>query len=170
MSASLLQLQYSYRKATSLIDRMNTTDRSELKDLCCQIRQAEEELNVKANDFLCFCRSSCKGSCCRKMLIDAVIGVSDFVYILVEAAELRDTISQCLEREEAFNTPKCPFLKDDVGPCQFPDPLRPKVCLTSFCQSDAVVRAAIRHVNKCFRKIGRFIFLKGWREGLWLGI
>ena len=157
-----MSLNYSYRRAAALIDRMKTAERMRLEHLCRRIQEAEEMLNAAAAELLQNCGDLCQGICCRNLHMDAVIDLADFVYILAQDATLRDTISRCLQHEEAFYTSNCPFLEGGVGPCVFPGHLRPEVCITSFCRGDASIRTEIGCVRKCFRTLERSIFLKRW--------
>lgn len=158
-----MSLNYAFRRAVVLIDGMNAAERARLSDLCSRVRAAEEELTSAASRLLQDCGVRCRGICCRNLEMDAVIAYGDFVYILEGAAWLGDAIARNLEREEPFYTSNCPFLEGGVGPCIFPADLRPEVCVTSFCRDDAEVRAEIRRVRRCFRRLGWFLFLSGWR-------
>jgi hypothetical protein len=71
-----------------------------------------------------------------------------------------------LAEDEPLFTADCMFLKGGIGPCLFPDGVRPEKCVLSFCGDDAPIAANIRSVHRGFVRLHRFLLL--CRPGLLL--
>jgi hypothetical protein len=132
-----------------------------LARLCRQIQDAERKLNAAAALRLKGCLEDCRGLCCRNLQLDAVFGISDFVYILALEPLLDARIGESIRREDPLFTSNCLFLEQEVGPCIFPPDVRPEVCITSFCRGDDALKSDIRQVKRGFWKLG---LLLGFRR------
>ncbi len=155
-----MSLQYKFRQATRFVDGLSPDDYGILKNICIEIQGTENRLRKRAEDLLQRCYSACEGLCCRNLDLDAVISKEDFVYLLTNAGELRDTIAACLQNEPAFFTFDCVFLKNGIGPCIFPPDVRPLTCLVTFCDDETSVKKEITQVKKKFLKLYWFIFFR----------
>ena len=155
-----MSLQYKFRQATRFVDGLSPDDYGILKNICIEIQGTENRLRKRAEDLLQRCYSACEGLCCRNLDLDAVISKEDFVYLLTNAGELRDTIAACLQNEPAFFTFDCVFLKNGIGPCIFPPDVRPLTCLVTFCDDETSVKKEITQVKKKFLKLYWFIFFQ----------
>lgn len=144
-----------FNAAEKFLEGLNAAEREGLKEICGAIRTAERDLQHKARPLLERCMTGCQGLCCRNIDLEDILGRDDFIYILTLRPSLRRAIRQCLIRESAFPA-DCMFLKDGVGPCLFPDDLRPKVCVMTFCFDHTSVRREIRRVGAGFNKLARF--------------
>jgi hypothetical protein len=155
-----MSLMYFSRKAAGILRRLPSGRRGALALLCRNINAAEKKLNAAAALRLKGCLEDCRGLCCRNLQLDAVFGLTDFVYLLTVMPTLEVGISECLRIEEPLFTSDCPFLQRGVGPCLFPSDVRPEVCITSFCRDDEALKAEIRRVKICFWKLGVFLHFK----------
>jgi len=137
--------------------RVAPYDRAIREKQCRSIRIAEEQLAAGRSAFL-RCFRGCEGLCCRNLEIDAVIGFSDFVYLLTVERQLQESISICLEHEKkVFYTGDCVFLINGKGPCIFPQTSRPEVCITTFCYDVEPVKQEIRCVKLQFMKLNFYL-------------
>jgi len=155
-----MNLQYKFKQATRFINDLCPEEYSALKNICKEIQGAENKLRINAEDLLQRCYTACEGLCCRNLDLDAVISKEDFVYLLTNASELRDTIAACLQNEVAFFTFDCIFLKNGIGPCIFPPDVRPLTCLVTFCGDETSVKKEITQVKKKFLKLYWFIIFR----------
>lgn len=156
-----MSIQYDFRQARRFTKRMTGDDRERLAILCRRIQQAESELLAAAAPLMDICAAQCRGICCRNIHLDAIIGRGDLVFILALRPDLASEMADCLENEPLFYTADCVFLKNGVGPCIFPDNLKPDVCLTTFCEDTAAVTREIRRVKRQFLKLDFFIAFSG---------
>lgn len=140
------------------IDRLSPSDIEGLRCLCREIQIAEEKLLATGRSAFHRCHNGCEGLCCRNVALDEIIGLSDFIYILTLADDLRQSMASCLENENRFFTGDCIFLLNGKGPCIFPPALRPEVCITTFCTSVESVNIEIRQVKYLFMKLNVYIF------------
>jgi hypothetical protein len=152
-----MSLNYCFKKATRILQRLSPGSREAQEALCRQIQEAEKKLNAAAALRLKGCLADCRGLCCRNLQLEAVFGVPDFVYLLAMEPALEAKILACLRHEDPLFSSKCIFLQDGVGPCLFPPDVRPEVCITTFCSGDAVLKAEIRQVKMAFWKLGFFL-------------
>lgn len=149
-----MSLRHCHYQAAKLLRHWPAGSRPLLDRLCRQIQEAERKLNEAAAARLQGCLRECRGLCCRNLDLEAVFGVSDFVYIRVAGATPDAAIADCLRREIPIFTSNCPFLEHGTGPCIFPPDVRPEVCITSFCHGDGALTAAIRAVKTRFWMLG----------------
>lgn len=159
-----MSLQYNFRQARRFIDGLSSEDLQKLKAICEEIQSAEDDLRVGAKYLLQRCAGGCEGLCCRNLDLDAVIGKTDFVYLLTLADNLQDSMANCLRKEKkalaaALFTFDCIFLKDGRGPCLFPMNVRPATCLITFCDDHTAVKKEIARVKRKFFKLSAFILL-----------
>ena len=152
-----MSLNYEFKKALSFISRLPPEDRNALSSICKDIRQAEDDLNERAESLLQKCITACTGICCRNIRLDDIIGFYDFTYILATENGLKDDMAACL-RDETLYSADCIFLKNGTGPCIFPSNARPRICITTFCFDDTPAKKEIRRVNQQFNRLSRFIF------------
>ena len=151
-------LRYFFRKAAKTIDWLAPSDLADLCRRCREIQVAEEKLLSAGRSAFLRCYSGCEGLCCRNVEIDAVIGFSDFIYILTLAGHLRESMAICLEHENRFFAADCVFLLTGKGPCIFPPAVRPEVCITTFCTEVEPVKQEIRKVKFLFMKLNLYLF------------
>ena len=144
-----------FNAAEKFLEGLSAAEREGLKEICGAIRDAERGLQRKARPFLNTCMTGCQGLCCRNIDLENILGRDDFIYILTLRPGLRRAIRQCLIRESVFSA-DCMFLENGLGPCLFPDDLRPKVCIMTFCFDDTPIRREIRRVGAGFNKLARF--------------
>lgn len=112
------------------------------------------------------CAMQCRGICCRNIHLDAIIGRGDLVYSLALNPGLAPEIGASLENEPLLYSADCVFLKNGVGPCIFPDDLKPEVCLTTFCGDTTTVNREIRQLKTRFRRLDLFIAISHWRQSV----
>ena len=153
-------LKYSFQKAGKIIKDSGSGDLKALEGICLEIRQAEDQLLNKAINVLKRCENNCEGICCRNVQIDAIIGLPDFLYLLIMDSSKGDIISKCLENENIFFTSDCIFLENGKGPCVFPSNSRPEVCITTFCGDETEIKKEIKLVKSKFMKLDWFILLR----------
>ena len=155
-----MSVTYKFNKARQIIRRMNETDLADMRNICLDIQSAQEELLRASKGIMNKCIHRCEGLCCRNVVIDEIIGLWDFVYILTLDQSIYDTASLCLENETILYSSDCIFLKDGVGPCIFPPNIRPEVCITSFCDDTAEISKEIKRVKSGFIRLGMFVKLE----------
>jgi hypothetical protein len=146
-----------FKAAEHILAGLRPADKERLHAICGSIQEAETRLLAKAAANMDRCIASCEGLCCRNIQLEAVIGVSDLVYILTVAGECRGRMAACLKKEIAFYAADCIFLADGVGPCILPDNARAEVCLTTFCGRTAAIERDIRRVKRRFYRLGWFL-------------
>lgn len=152
-----MELNHLFKTADRIIERLSCEDRQTLETLCEDIRLAEAALNKTAEPLLYRCFESCAGLCCRNIRLAEIIGLYDFVYLLVAAGHRKNLVANCLRRESLFSG-DCIFLENGKGPCIFPPDARPRMCIISFCFDDTPVKQWIQAVNSAFDQLSRFIF------------
>lgn len=162
-----MTLGYEFRQASDTLQNLAPADQTVLDWLCGRIQQAEGELRVAAADALEYCHTACQGICCRNVELRAVLGYSDFVYILNRMPQLVDRMAACLENESAFFPADCIFLEHGNGPCIFPGTAMPMICITTFCSEHSPAQKEIRrlkwqffHLNWFLRSLKSRIFLR----------
>ena len=154
-----MSLRYSFAKAQKTLSRITPRDRAIIEKQCLLIRIAEEQLQAEGRAAFLRCYSGCEGLCCRNLDIEAVIGFSDFVYLLTVESQLQASISACIEYEKHFFAGDCIFLINGKGPCIFPPASRPEVCITTFCADVQPIKKEIRRVKSQFMKLNFYLLL-----------
>ena len=148
-------LDYSFRAAKKKIDGLDAAERTRLMQICEDIRHAEQTLSEKAAPLLQSCVDRCQGLCCRNIRPADIVTEWDLVYILALAPQLEPAIAACLANEDFFPS-DCIFLANGVGPCLFPDDLRPERCIISFCRVESSIEKEIARVMGGFSRLIRF--------------
>ena len=152
-----MSLKTKFRKAERLCEQMRSEDPNGLRRICSQIRIAQAALLASARQQMERCLSRCGGICCRNIELDPIISHWDLMLILSLAPQIRSRMCECLRREDPLFRTDCVFLTDGIGPCIFPDNLRPEVCVTTFCQNDRPIRSEIRRVKRKFFLLSCFV-------------
>jgi len=152
-----MSLRYYFVKAQKILARIAPYDREIIEKHCRSIRIAEEQLQAAGKSAFLRCYSGCEGLCCRNLDIDAVIGFSDFIYLLTVESQLQESISACIKHEKNFFTGDCVFLINGKGPCIFPPNSRPEVCITTFCTDVESIKQEIRSVKSKFIKLNFYL-------------
>jgi len=152
-----MSLRYYFAKAQKILERIAPYDREIIEKQCRSIRIAEEQLQTAGKSAFLRCYSGCEGLCCRNLEIDAVIGFSDFIYLLTVESQLKENISTCLENENWFFASDCVFLINGKGPCIFPPTARPEVCITTFCTDVEPIKKEIQSVKSKFIKLNFYL-------------
>lgn len=156
-----MSLNYYFGKARKTLSLISPYEREIIEKRCRLIQTAEEQLQAAGRSAFQRCYDGCEGLCCRNLDIDAVIGFSDFIYLLTVEKEMEKTITACLKNERNFFTADCLFLMDGKGPCLLPHNSRPEVCITTFCFDAKSVKNEISRVKSEFMKLNLYlIFLK----------
>jgi len=148
-------LNYSFRAAKKKIDRLNADERSRLLEICEEIRLAQLAMSEKAAPLLQSCVDRCQGLCCRNIRPADIVTDWDLLYILAMAPQLEPAIAACLSNEDFFPS-DCIFLANGVGPCLFPDDMRPERCIISFCRVEPSIEKEIGRVMGGFSRLIRF--------------
>jgi hypothetical protein len=151
-------LRFSFRTAKRKIDGLDADERSRLLEICEEIQHAEQALSEKAAPLLQACVDRCQGLCCRNIRPADIVTQWDLVYILAMAPQLEPAIAAGLSNENFFPS-DCIFLADGVGPCLFPDDLRPERCIISFCRVEPSIEKEIGRVMGGFSRLIRFFKL-----------
>jgi len=156
-----MSLRYHFVTAKKTLSCLSLSEKEKIEKHCRSIQIAEKQLQEAGRFSFLRCYSGCEGLCCRNLDIDAVIGFSDFIYLLTIEKELEESVSACLQNEKNFFTADCIFLINGKGPCAFPETSRPEVCITTFCFDDKSVKEEIRRVKSEFMKLNCYLlFLK----------
>ena len=164
-----MSLKHLFRQAQKIIEESSAEDWKGLERICLEIRDAEMELQEKARPIMTRCIHRCGGICCRNIQIDLIIGLWDFLFMLVLKPHLKKQIEECLEKEEPIFSADCIFLKDGVGPCIFPYDARPEVCIVTFCGDTSPIKKKIAAVKRKFFKLTCFASLRKPRATIrWL--
>jgi hypothetical protein len=149
--------------AKKRIGRLEPNERETLTLICRDIRSAEQQLLANGAGTFRRCVERCEGLCCRNVLLDAILSVWDFVFLLGADPALGESIAACGKRENPLFTSDCVFLKDGVGPCILPFDLRPEVCITAFCGNARALRPDVAQVKRGFWRLRLFFYLRGLR-------
>jgi hypothetical protein len=160
----VMMIGYDFRQARRFVEQIDDDDREKLTAICRSIQRAEARLLDAAAPLMERCAAQCRGICCRNIHMETIIGRGDLIYTLALRPDLAPDMAACLENEPRLYAADCVFLKDGVGPCIFPDDLKPDVCLTTFCEDTAAVTREIRHVKRQFLRLDLFISLGGVRR------
>ena len=153
-------LRYKFKKAIRIVDNLSPADRVVLERKCRLIQAAEDELLKRAEENMVRCLTGCEGLCCRNAQFDDIISHWDFVFLLTVEKDLRQKISECLEKEIPFFSADCLFLENGKGPCIFPAHSRPEICITTFCGSDQKIKKEISKVKSGFLRMTWFVMLR----------
>ena len=153
-----MSLSHSFKSARKRIERLDAEERAQLVEICEQIHQSQQALSAKAVPILEGCMVKCQGLCCRNIHPSDIITEWDLVYILTMAPQVEEAMDACLQRERFFSA-DCIFLENGVGPCLFPDNLRPERCIISFCRVEPSVEKEIAQVMGGFSRLIRFFKL-----------
>ena len=152
-----MSLRYYFAKAQKTISRIAPYEKTIIEKQCRLIRIAEEQLQAAGKSAFLRCYSGCEGLCCRNLDLDAVMGFSDFIYLLTVEDRLKESISACLENENWFFAGDCVFLINGKGPCIFPQASRPEVCITTFCTDTEPLKQEILQVKSQFMKLNFYL-------------
>lgn len=158
-------LNHSFRTARKRINALGTDERKTLIAICREIHHAQMALTEQAAPVLAHCMADCRGLCCRNIRPADIITQWDLVYILTMAPQIEKAIADCLKRESFFPA-DCIFLENGIGPCLFPDNLRPERCIISFCRVEPSLEKQIGRVTGGFSRLIRFFLLLGPRRGV----
>ena len=156
-------LAYSFRSACKRIDGLDVDERKTLRHICREIRRSQAALTDRAGPILARCMADCRGLCCRNIRVADIVTEWDLVYILALAPQLRKSMAACLAAEGLF-TQDCLFLESGVGPCLFPEHIRPERCVISFCRVEPLVEKEIGTVMRAFSRLIRFFRLRPCRR------
>ena len=152
-----MSLRYKFKKANRIIEKLAPADLLAARTIAAEIQKAQDALLQKADGHFNRCVSICKGLCCQNIQIDQIIGLWDFVYVLLADRSAAGLIQSCLNKENRLFTADCIFLEDGKGPCLFAFNVRPEVCITTFCTSVKPVDKEIRTVKRKFVKLYLYI-------------
>ena len=150
-----MSLKHGFKSARKKIDRLGADERARLLAICKDIHNSQKALSTKAAPILEACMANCQGLCCRNIRPADIITEWDLVYILAMAPQVEEAMDACLQRESFFPS-GCIFLENGVGPCLFPDNLRPERCIISFCRVEPSVEKEIAGVMGGFSRLIRF--------------
>lgn len=164
-----MSIGHSFRKADRLLKKMPPGDRDGLLPICHELREAQAGLLAAAAKPMKRCIERCAGMCCRNIELDPIISHWDLLFILALAPQTRSEIQHCLLKEDPLYRTDCIFLRGGIGPCIFPDTVRPEVCVTTFCENDRPVRREIRRVKRLFFRLAWFVRWRGVRWSLRAG-
>ncbi len=156
-------LAHSLQRARKRLDALDSEERTVLLAICRDIRRAQASLSRKAGPIMVRCMARCRGLCCRNIRVADILTEWDLVYILALAPELEACMAACLEREGLFAA-DCLFLENGIGPCLFPEHVRPERCIISFCRVEPRVEAEIGRVMHGFSRLIRFFTLHPCRR------
>ena len=152
-----MSLKTKFRKAERLRKQVQSEDPDGLRRICGQIRNAQAALLASARQQMERCLARCGGICCRNIELDPIISHWDLMLILSLAPQIRSRMRECLRREDPLYRTDCVFLEDGIGPCIFPEHLRPEVCVTTFCRNERPIRSEIRRVQRKFFQLSWFV-------------
>ncbi len=150
-----MSLKHAFRSARRRIDGLDSGERARLAELCADIHAAQHALSAKAVPMLTGCTAACQGLCCRNIHPSDIITEWDLVYILNMAPQIEEAMAACLQHEGFFSA-DCIFLENGVGPCLFPDNLRPERCIISFCRVEPTIEKEIARVMGAYSRMIRF--------------
>ena len=128
-----MSLKHDFKVARKTLALLEAGERESLMGICAEIHGAQQVLTEKAAPLLAQCMAGCSGLCCRNIRVADIITKWDLLYILAMQPALEERMADCLEQEGLFPA-NCLFLENGIGPCLFPDNLRPERCIISFCR------------------------------------
>ena len=150
-----MSLNHGFKSALKRIEHLDAEERARLLEICADIHQSQKALSAKAGPILQGCMVKCQGLCCRNIHPADIVNEWDLVYILAMAPQIEEAMATCLQRESFFPA-NCIFLENGVGPCLFPDNMRPERCIISFCRVEPSVEKEIARVMGNFSRLIRF--------------
>ncbi len=152
-------IRYKIHKADAVLQRLSKEERNRVDLICAGIRK--EQFRLQQDGRLLFerCVSGCEGLCCRNVVVDELITLRDMIFILGASSLAPDDLLPLAEKEPLF-TADCMFLENGVGPCIFPDGLRPEKCVLSFCGDDRPIARNIRAVHRGFVRLHWFLLAR----------
>jgi len=162
-SKGYVSLNGSFKAAEEKIATLNADERKNLLSICRKIRGAQTALTRKSAPILAHCLVKCQGLCCRNLHSGDIITEWDLIYIRTLAPELREAMVAGLGRESFFAS-DCLFLKNGLGPCLFPESLRPERCVISFCRVEPSIEKEIGRVMGEFSRLVRFFWFRPFRR------
>ena len=145
--------RYLFKKAIKISRNFSPQDQILVRNRCKAIRDSQKELVAAAETAMLNCIERCKGICCRSLDIDSVFSLWDFIFILTQAPHLKDEIQERLDAFSTLYLSPCPFLKDAIGPCIFPNGIKAQICVITFCSNDKKIKKPIQVVNFNFYKL-----------------
>ena len=158
-----MALNKKFRAALKIIDNLTPRESSAAVRICEDIRRSEERLSLSGRGVCQKGMCKAQGLCCRNIDLDEIIQIWDFVYIFLSDGSLIEPAAERLKHEGLFAA-DCLFLENGVGPCFFPESLRPEVCITAFCGDDWPVRLEVRKVQDGFARLSGFFAGRGLRS------
>jgi hypothetical protein len=157
--ATLMGIGYKIRKAHETLHKLPEKERLRVKKLCAGIQSEQLRLMVDGKALFQRCISGCEGLCCRNVIADELITFRDIFFILAASSLSAADLLPLADKELLF-TADCMFLKNGVGPCIFPDGIRPEKCVLSFCGDDRPIAGNIRSVHRGFVQLHRFLLFR----------
>lgn len=154
-----MEFNHHFRKAQSILQRLNPAERVMVDKICTDIQAAQRELGVAAAKMAVKCTTGCEGICCRNVQLQNILGMWDFVFIMASDATQAEVIESCLQGKSLIYSADCIFLKNGIGPCRFPENIRPEMCVTSYCDNELPNRQ-IQRVKSLFFKLRWHIILR----------
>ena len=151
-------IRYKIEKAEGTLRGLAESRRKRAGDICEHIRREQLALQKTGGPLFERCISGCEGLCCKNVIADELITFRDFFFILAASSLSAEDLLPLADKEPLFNA-DCMFLKDGVGPCIFPDGIRPEKCVLSFCGDDRPIAGNIRSVHRGFARLHRFLLL-----------
>jgi hypothetical protein len=145
--------RYLFEKAIKICQNFSHRDRVLVRNRCRAIQDAQGNLVAAAETAMFHCIENCRGICCKNLDIDSIFSLWDFIFILTLAPQLKDEMQKRLDGHTDLYLSPCPFLKDAVGPCMFPDRIKAQICVITFCANDATLKKPIQIVNLNFYKL-----------------
>ena len=152
-------IRYKIHKADAVLQCLSKEERNRVDLICAGIRK--EQCRLQQDGRLLFerCVSGCEGLCCKNVVADELITLRDMIFILAASSLCPEELLPLAEKEPLF-TADCMFLKNGIGPCIFPDGLRPEKCVLSFCGDDRPIAENIRSVHRGFVRLHRFLLAR----------
>ncbi len=145
--------RYGFKRAVRITQNLSPTDKTLVKEMCRAIQKSQKALLYAAQDIMFKSIQKCRGLCCKNLDIDSIFSLWDFIYILTLEPGMKDEIQERLDTHTSLYLSPCPFLRDNEGPCIFPDTVKAQICVTTFCSDDQTIRPFIKTVNLNFYKL-----------------
>lgn len=152
-------IRYKIRKAETILQRLSSEERSGVEGICEGIKKEQLRLKKNGRSLFVRCIAGCEGLCCKNVIADELITLRDMIFILGASSLGPEDLLPLAEKESLF-TADCMFLKNGVGPCIFPDGIRPEKCVLSFCGDDRPIAENIRAVHRGFARLHRFLLIR----------
>ncbi len=146
-------IRYLFSKALKICSSLSEHERDIVANRCLQIQDCQKKLLSSAQKAMHRCINICQGLCCRNLDLDNIFSLWDFIFILTLMPEYEHDIQKCLDRSALQYPAPCPFLKDNRGPCIFPDGVRAQICAITFCSEDKELKNPVQSVNLNFYKL-----------------